>query len=93
MGVPGRGQHALGAFLVERLYYVAARMLQPAGFDLWSAHPAPALLSVLVAASCYWIMPRIFEARGVGGRERRRKCAAELSAMGVVWIILERVLS
>lgn len=91
--LPVAVSYAFGAFLVERLYYVAARLLQPSGIDLWSAHPTPALLAGLVAASCYWVMPRIFEAQGMGVRARRKQCIAELSAMGVVWIILERALS
>ena len=57
---PGRSRslfHAsaliMAAFVIERLYYVAARLLLPQGVDLWAAHPAPELLSGLVALAVF----------------------------------------
>lgn len=41
----------LTALITERLYYVTARVLHGTEIDLWEAHPAPEMLSMLVAAS------------------------------------------
>ena len=35
--------------VVERLYYVLARLLVNTDYNLWNAHPAPDLLSAIVA--------------------------------------------
>ena len=43
----------LAALVCERGYYIAARILAPQGFDLWSQHPAPELLSAIVALSLF----------------------------------------
>ena len=41
------------ALIVERIYYIGARLMRPLGFDLWQSHPAPELLSAAVAASLF----------------------------------------
>ncbi|WP_299370458.1 hypothetical protein [uncultured Tateyamaria sp.] len=38
---------------IERAYYVAARMLVTSGLNLWQLHPAPEVLSAIMAASMY----------------------------------------
>ena len=43
----------MASFVIERLYYVAARLLKPHGVDLWALHPAPEVLSALVALSVF----------------------------------------
>ena len=43
------------ALVVERLYYIAARLLIGTEIDLWSAHPAPELLSLMLAASIFGV--------------------------------------
>ena len=47
------GAWIMAAFVVERLYYVAARLLLPRGIDLWAMHPAPEFLAALVAAAVF----------------------------------------
>ena len=47
------GAWIMAAFVVERLYYVAARLLLPEGVDLWAMHPAPEFLSAMVAAAVF----------------------------------------
>ncbi|MGR3466927.1 MAG: hypothetical protein ACU0CI_03540 [Shimia sp.] len=39
------------AFLLERGYYITARIGQQFGWDLWSAHPGPELMVALINAS------------------------------------------
>ena len=43
----------MAAVVIERLYYVAARLLVPWNVDLWAAHPAPEILSGLVACAVF----------------------------------------
>lgn len=50
--LPGLGVFAW-AIVVERAYYVAARLLQPHGIDLWQMHPAPQILSMLLVGALY----------------------------------------
>lgn len=51
---------AAGASLcVERLYYVAARMLVNSDIDLWDAHPAPDVLSIMVGVPLLWLAVNI----------------------------------
>lgn len=75
---PGPVILVLTAFAIERGYYIAARVLKPWGYDLWSMHPAPAVLSAVVALSCYWLMPVIFRARGMPSRKIRITITVEV---------------
>lgn len=43
----------LSALIMERLYYVLARLLRGHGIDLWQAHPAPEFLSACVAGALF----------------------------------------
>lgn len=47
---------ALSAVVVERVYYIAARLLRPLGLDLWSQHPAPELLAASVAVTLFLVV-------------------------------------
>jgi hypothetical protein len=52
---------ALTALILERSFYVAARILSHRGVDLWAMHPAPAILSALTATAifaCWAVMIR-----------------------------------
>lgn len=57
----------LSALIVERLYYVAARLIGTAGLNLWEAHPAPELLSGMLAGTVFWIAASV---RALGGDPR-----------------------
>jgi hypothetical protein len=53
----------LATLVGERIYYVLARLLAPYVFELWAQHPAPEILSALVAISLFnlsaagiWVM-------------------------------------
>ncbi len=43
----------LAMYLVERLYYIAARLLRDVGVNLWAAHPAPEILSAAIALAIF----------------------------------------
>ena len=85
---PGPITLVLTAFAIERGYYVAARLLKPWGYDLWSMHPAPAALSSVVALSCYWLMPVIFRAQGMVSREVRITIAVEVVSFLIVGLAI-----
>jgi len=97
---PGRGAWlfpgpvilVLTAFAIERGYYVAARILKPWGYDLWSMHPAPAVLSAVVALSCYWLVPVIFRAQGMSSREIRITITVEVVSFFVVGLAIGALL-
>ncbi|MGR3501588.1 hypothetical protein [Pseudaestuariivita sp.] len=86
-GKPGRLGAALAivAMLVERSYYVFARLLAGHQIDLWSAHPAPALLSFSVAISVFAIvaLPMWDE----GGKQRRDVVVVGI-AMAALWTLV-----
>lgn len=56
--------------IVERLYYVMARLLQTSGVNLWEAHPAPEILSLCVAGAIFWLSLKI---RGLARDDQARK--------------------
>lgn len=75
---------AFAAIAVERVYYIAARALKPTnGLDLWALHPAPEMLSLMVAGAVY-----------TGGAialpvgRRRRRVALEIACMGALWLAI-----
>lgn len=88
-----RATIAIGALglIIERLYYVLARLLKPDGIDLWSMHPAPEVLSIVVGLGLYSIMvPMIFAAAAT--REVAvRRVIVEMSSIVLVWVVLVRV--
>ena len=89
---PGPISMFLATLIVERLYYILARFLRDSGVDLWAAHPAPALLSAIVAGAGYWITPAIFRAYGMERKAIRRRVSMELAGLGGVWLLLSKVL-
>jgi len=82
----------LFALVIERLYYVAARMLKGSGVDLWSAYPAPAILSSLVALSVMWLTPAYLRALGGTKRSVRIRVGAELVGSFALWSLFYVVL-
>ena len=55
--------------VVERIYYIAARLLVNSDFNLWSLHPAPDLLSGIVAVLAFAVAVTVrITARGDGIR-------------------------
>lgn len=55
---------AMALLIVERVYYVAARLLEPSGVDLWAAHPAPELLSLGCALAVWNVSLAAMNAAG-----------------------------
>jgi hypothetical protein len=76
---------ALGLLAIERLYYVAARALRDRGIDLWGAHPAPELLSLLVAIGLYAATSPIVAARAGSWVRAARRLAAEVAALAAIF--------
>ena len=89
---PGPIAMVFAAIAIERSYYVVARLLRPYGHDLWSMHPAPAMLSATVALSFYWMMPAIFRAQGMPRRTARIVIAVEVASFIVLGLALAAVL-
>lgn len=75
----------LFALGVERFYYVMARTLAMSGVNLWAAHPAPAVLSGLVALSVLWLSPVIWRALGYSLRATWLGVAAEVTGYTALW--------
>ncbi|GIT85424.1 hypothetical protein [Roseobacter sp. OBYS 0001] len=47
--------------MLERTYYVLARIVKPHGVDLWNLHPAPEVLSFIVGAGLFVVsIPLVF---------------------------------
>lgn len=81
----------VASLLVERAFFIAARMLAPYGVDLYQAHPAPAALSILVAASIW----SVSLATSVSVLERRlalRGAALEASGLAGLWLAMAATL-
>ena len=83
---------ALFGLAIERGYYVAARALKGQGIDLWSMHPAPEALSLLVAFGLFVIFgplraARLFDPRRAWGRLALLWCLLLLG-----WSLLAAVL-
>ncbi|MDF3420168.1 hypothetical protein HKX29_17605 [Sulfitobacter sp. S46] len=82
---------ALAATLmVERLYYVTARLMINSELDLWSAHPAPEMLSFSIAVSMFWLASAIRCLDGtIDPRARRaiigQSCAFAFMFASVAW--------
>lgn len=81
-----------GALAIERLYYVAARLLRRDGVDLWTMHPAPELLSLIVTAGLYGITVPIVLASHLGRAAALRRVAIDAAALGLFWLAAALVL-
>ncbi|WP_436399315.1 hypothetical protein [Roseobacter sp. S98] len=80
------------ALVLERSYYVAARFLMSDGFDLWQMHPAPEVLSVIVALGLYAVMIPVILARAAGPRTAALRITVELSCAAGFWVAIAWVL-
>jgi hypothetical protein len=75
---------AAWVLVIERVYYVAARLLVPSDYDLWSMHPAPAILSALVVVGLQFVSVPLILALYPRPRAHRR-IAAEIGAIAALW--------
>lgn len=74
------------ALVVERLYYVTARLLINSDLNLWTAHPAPEALSFTVAASIFALAAAIRRMGSDPGPARRRVIAAQGAGIGTIFV-------
>ena len=77
---------------VERLYYISARLLRPAGIDLWSRHPAPEVLSLIVSTGLYAAMVPLILARAPSTSAALQRIAMEWVALAAVFLLVARAL-
>jgi len=71
--------------IIERLYYVLARFLAPLGVNLWQLHPAPEVLSMVVATGAYGVMvPLIWRSYHPQKKAVQRMCF-EVAALSALW--------
>lgn len=77
---------------IERAYYVAARLLQPRGLDLWSLHPAPAVLSAVVSLGLFLIGVPLVRAAAPEGGSVTGRILREGAAFLLIWLSLALVL-
>tara|TARA_R110000744_G_scaffold78295_10_gene154362 strand:+ start:4013 stop:4417 length:405 start_codon:yes stop_codon:yes gene_type:complete len=80
------------ALIIERLYYVAARVLKVRGLDLWSMHPAPETLSLIVGIGFYGIMVPILRASGQPAARTKMRICAEVLSLFLIWAMTVVVL-
>lgn len=88
--VPGMAIFALG-IIVERAYYVAARLLAPSGMDLWAEHPAPEVLSAMMFGTLYAMKGTIIFSLHPAAVARHRLCI-ELTGFVALWCSVAWVL-
>lgn len=76
--------------VVERAYYVTARVLLPSGVNLWQAHPAPGMLSFALACAVLWlagvIVPKGMRQRTIYCRWEGWAGALTLTGALAVWL-------
>lgn len=73
------------ALALERGYYLVARVVLHRGYNLWAAHPAPEVLSAMVAVNVYaaWV---VVMGAASGDRARALRVAASVAAvLLIVW--------
>lgn len=75
---------ALAVLLVERAYYVVARLMIGEGWDLWKMHPAPEVLSGMVAVSIFIVYVLAIHA-AFGRAVAKRRGVRSGSALALVW--------
>lgn len=69
---------------IERLYYVAARFFS---LNLWSMHPAPEVLSLVVGIGLYGIMVPLLRAQMPNRRRHAHRIAREVMALILLWTV------
>jgi len=77
----------LWGLMVERAYYVAARLAAP-DVDLWQMHPAPAALSVAVIATLFAAAAPLTLSGVAGRRARQVRLGWEAAWVVGLWLAL-----
>ncbi|WP_226779536.1 hypothetical protein [Oceaniglobus trochenteri] len=80
------------ALIVERGYYIAARLLSSKGVDLWSAHPAPELLSLGCGLAVWHVSVAAKKVAASNGRITIVLAGVELAALLCLWGLIGVVL-
>lgn len=73
------------SLIIERIFYICARVLRPRGIDLWSLHPAPETLSLVVGMGFYGIMIPMIHASNVTARRAKAHIFLEVIFLMIVW--------
>ncbi|WP_159966772.1 hypothetical protein, partial [Profundibacterium mesophilum] len=76
------------ALMVERIYYVIARLAVNTQLDLWSAHPAPEALSFALAAAIFALAVAIRRMGSDNDVQVRRVVAGQGAAITAVFGVL-----
>ncbi|MEM6372358.1 MAG: hypothetical protein AAF727_06215 [Pseudomonadota bacterium] len=79
---------AAAALIIERSFYVIARLLVEHGYDLWQLHPAPQVLSAIVAAGLYCLSVPMIAAMSDTIKETARHIAFEVSGLVGFWLLI-----
>jgi len=85
-GLPVAAAMTMCAFVLERSYYLAARVLSPE-FNLWELHPAPQMLSLMVAIYVIRESHAALKRRGFLPRIVRRARATDFALMLCAWAV------
>lgn len=80
------------ALAVERIYYVGARILSHEGLNLWTLHPAPEVLSLVVAVGLFLCFVPLRMAIGATGRRNWTVLGIEWTALSALWVGIVLVL-
>jgi hypothetical protein len=83
---------AMASLIVERAYYILARLLTLEDIDLWQAHPAPELLSLASAVAVWHVSVAALVATDMMSAPRRGRIALELGGMIALWCLISVVL-
>lgn len=78
----------LCGLLIERLYYIVARFLRPSGLDLWQLHPAPEVLSLIVAVGLYVVQVPLITTGALSRGAAGRRVSTEVGLYAVIWVIV-----
>lgn len=70
---------------IERGYYIAARFLVSSGVNLWTMHPAPEVLSIVVGIGLYGIMIPMLLADARRDRDAWLKVFREVLLLLAFW--------
>jgi hypothetical protein len=80
------------AMVIERAYYVAARLLSHHGLNLWSLHPAPEVLSMVVVIGLFLCFVPLRMATGEPSRRIWIGLGVEWIALLLFWVLIVVVL-
>lgn len=79
---------AAAALIIERVYYIAARLIPTDYLDLWKTHPAPEFLSALVAVGLLAVNLALYRSSVPVGVRPATRMLIEGSAFSVCWLAL-----